>query len=145
MSPKQTLVWIGTMQGGQVRLDRPADYARFREQFADGERVEATLKRYQDTRSARANRYLWGVVYAAIAEDTGQEPESIHEAMKERFLVKTDIVFVNAKTGEMEEHRVVGSSAGLKVSEFYQFVENVRLFAGEWLGLRIPDPNEVSL
>lgn len=107
-----------------------------------GKPVEFWIKERQETRSVRANAYLWGVVYKAISDDTGQEPEAIHEAMKQRFLTQTDVVLINAKTGEMEEHRVVGSSSKLKVHDFYQFVENVRLFAAEWLGLRIPEPNE---
>lgn len=33
-------------------------------------------------RSSQANRYLWGVVYALIANETGNDPETIHQALK---------------------------------------------------------------
>lgn len=33
-------------------------------------------------RSPLANAYLWGVVYAAIAAETGNDPESIHYGLK---------------------------------------------------------------
>lgn len=105
-----------------------------------GKPVDFWVEEQQETRSDRANRYLWGVVYRAISKDTEQDKESVHEAMKQRFLGDSSVVFVNPQTGEVEERRVVGSSRKLKVHEFYLFVENVRLFASEWLGLVIPDP-----
>lgn len=33
-------------------------------------------------RSADSNRYLWGVVYRAICEETGNDPESVHWGLK---------------------------------------------------------------
>ena len=33
-------------------------------------------------RSADSNRYLWGVVYRAICEETGNDPESVHYGLK---------------------------------------------------------------
>ena len=33
-------------------------------------------------RSADSNRYLWGVVYRAICEETGNDPESVHLGLK---------------------------------------------------------------
>lgn len=42
-------------------------------------------------RSDAGNRYLWGVIYATIAEETGNDPESIHLALK-REAVKQGIL-----------------------------------------------------
>ena len=33
-------------------------------------------------RSEKANKYLWGVVYRTICEETGNDPESIHYGLK---------------------------------------------------------------
>lgn len=33
-------------------------------------------------RSSDSNRYLWGVVYRAICEETGNDPESVHWGLK---------------------------------------------------------------
>ena len=33
-------------------------------------------------RSADSNRYLWGVVYRAICDETGNDPESVHWGLK---------------------------------------------------------------
>ena len=33
-------------------------------------------------RSPDSNRYLWGVVYRAICEETGNDPESVHWGLK---------------------------------------------------------------
>lgn len=44
--------------------------------------VEAHQDPYPHTRSNQANKYLWSVVYAAIASETGNDPETIHQALK---------------------------------------------------------------
>ena len=37
-------------------------------------------------RSSDSNRYLWGVVYRAICEETGNDPESVHYGLKREAL-----------------------------------------------------------
>lgn len=101
--------------------------------------VVIRVERVTATRSQQANAYLWGVVYRLMAEETGHEPEDIHDDMCLRFLTKR-LTWVNEQTGEVEERDVPGRSRSLDVNEFYTFVEKVRLFAAEWLGLTIPDP-----
>ena len=43
-----------------------------------------TLHRKQapEIRGSGANRYLWGVVYATLSAETGNDPESIHLGLK---------------------------------------------------------------
>jgi len=43
--------------------------------------VEAHQDPYPHTRSNQANRYLW-LIYGAIASETGNDPETIHQALK---------------------------------------------------------------
>jgi hypothetical protein len=35
-----------------------------------------------ETRTGKSNSYLWGVVYRAICDETGNDPETVHEALK---------------------------------------------------------------
>lgn len=42
-------------------------------------------------RSDQQNKYLWGVVYAYISAETGNDPETIHYALK-REAVRTGIL-----------------------------------------------------
>lgn len=97
-----------------------------------------TLEQDEARRSSAANRYLWGVLYKAIHQYTGQPAEDIHDEMCVRFTTRT-VAYVNPKTSEMVELEVVRRTSGMKVSEFYQFVQNVKLFAAEFFGLTFED------
>lgn len=46
------------------------------------------IKNQYKGRSNQQNRYLFGVVYKLIADETGHTPEEIHEHMRWRFLRK---------------------------------------------------------
>lgn len=35
-----------------------------------------------ETRTGKSNSYLWSVVYRAICDETGNDPETVHEALK---------------------------------------------------------------
>lgn len=93
----------------------------------------------KDRRSHVANRYHWGVVIKMVAGETGQDEDSIHYDFYDRFL-RRRIHYTDAMGHTVEREFAVGSS-GLTVKEFYEFVEKCRLFAAEFFGLRIPDPD----
>lgn len=103
-------------------------------------RVTITIEQERDRRSAAANRYYWGVVIKLIAEETGQSEMDIHDDLRDRFLRKT-ITYTDKRTGLIHEREFSRGSSGLTVSEFYEFVEHARLFAAEFFGMRIPDPD----
>lgn len=124
---------------GKLVLESPATFAQSMRQFKPGP-VVVTVDRRTDRRSHAANRFLWGVVYAHISEYTGADPEDIHDEMCARFTTRT-VSYANPHTGEMVETEVVGRTSRMSVKEFYEFVEKVRLFAAEFFGLTIPDPD----
>ena len=55
-----------------------------------GSAVWVTLHRKAapEIRGSGANRYLWGVVYAELAAETGNDPESIHLGLKREAVKK---------------------------------------------------------
>lgn len=87
-----------------------------------------TIAQYHAKRSSEQNRLLWAI-YGEIAKGTGNDAETIHEAMKARFLPP-----VVVKLGD-EEIPVNGSSAKLDTMEFSQFVDQVTAFAASELGI----------
>lgn len=91
-------------------------------------------------RSLRQLRYYHGVVLPLMAEATGQDEDSIHDDMCDRFLTKRHVHYANPHTGEVEERDVARRTTGLSVQEFFDFTERVRVFAIEFLGLIVPDP-----
>lgn len=109
-----------------------------------GQHIDVTLAPHTETRSERANAYLWGVVYREIAAYTGHTVEDIHGAMVERYLPneRKRVEFFNRHSGEvLEIDTDRRRTSKLSGQAFYDFVEHVRLFAQEFLAVDTPDPN----
>jgi hypothetical protein len=74
------------IQAGEIRKDKlvlcPLDDARLLRSL--GKEVWAEMHQHPTVglRSADSNRFLWGVVYRAICDATGNDPESVHWGLK---------------------------------------------------------------
>lgn len=101
--------------------------------------IVLTVERKKAKRSLVANAYYFGVVIRMITEETGEDAESVHEFLKRECNAQR-VEMVNKQTGEVYESWVGGSTAGLNVNDFYSYVERARAWAGQFLGLSIPDP-----
>ncbi len=96
------------------------------------------------TRSQKANRYYWGVVLDMASLSCGQSVDDIHDAMCAKFLPneRKRIDFVNTLTGEVEAVEIdPRRSSKLKRVEFYDFVELVREWVRDFLGVDTPQPD----
>jgi hypothetical protein len=98
--------------------------------------IEVKFSRPVKTRSNNQNRYLWGVVYKIISDESGHTPEEIHTAAKQMFLPRKFIMLGNVEI-EIEK-----STAELSTAEFELYQERVRAWASTELGFRIPLPND---
>jgi len=123
---------------GKLDLDRDRLKAALAS-MGDGP-VVITVARQKSKRSLQACAYYFGVVVKAIAEETGQDPESVHEFLK-REVNAEHVQMVNKSTGEVYESWIGGSTAGMNVGDYFAFVERARAWAGQFLGLSIPDPD----
>lgn len=98
--------------------------------------VEVTVERRRKIRSNEQNAYYHGVVLKLIADECGYrgeaELEGLHEELKRMFL---------PKSGRLN---IVKSTASLSTVEFSEYIEKVRAWAAEELGIYIPDPNEAK-
>lgn len=66
-------------------------------------------------RSDRSNRYLWAGIYGAIAAETGNDPETIHQAMKReavrvgvldpQYVLMGDKLFEGEPTTKVEQEQ----------------------------------------
>ena len=126
------------MENGKLHLDNPA---LFRAALKKRQgRVSVTVESEESTRSDRAHRYYFGVVLKLIAEETGHTIDDLHEVFKSEWNSKT-LLWTDPATGEMTEKRIPQTTTKLKVSEFFDYVEHVRHYAAESLGIVTPDPN----
>jgi len=90
-------------------------------------------------RSSEQNRYYWGVVVHEITirlRELGNEvtPEMVHEYLKARFNKTT----VYAKDDEFLEMAM--STTELNKEEFSEYVEAIKRWAADIIGIYIPDP-----
>lgn len=127
--------FVGRVEKGKFLPESPK---AFKEAFYPFEkkRVLLSLRKYQEKRSNPQNRYYFGVVVKIIGLFIGEaDPEAVHDMLKNQF--NYEIKVVGGK-----EIRVPQSTADLDTDAFAQYIERIRAWASEWLGLYIPDPNE---
>ena len=109
-----------------------------------GEHVDISIELHKDKRSQKANAYYWSCVLGPMAEHTGYDVDTLHEAMCEKFLPqeRKRVAFYNELTGEAVEVATDGRrSSKLTGDAFYTFVETVRQFAREFLNVETQDPD----
>lgn len=103
-----------------------------------GKEVVVTVSEIQDDRGLNQLRYLWGVLYKEIAEDTGNSVEDIHDFFKGKFLAFPASLGHDVVT-------TVGSTTTLTYQEMEAFTTSVRQWAAMELGITIPARGEVTL
>lgn len=95
-------------------------------------------------RSEKANNYYWSTVLPLLAAENEQTSEEVHDAMCAMFLPNEAkrVEFFNRLTGESLTVDVdTRRSSKLHGGAFYDFVERVRLWGVEFLGVITPDPD----
>jgi hypothetical protein len=89
------------------------------------------IKKQEKQRSNNQNKYYWSVVVGMISDETGLTPDETHEALKIKFLPKHHDILPTVK-----------STTKLSTIEFQAYIAEIVMFAAEFLGVIIPDPNE---
>jgi len=128
--------FTGTIKNGKVIFDEP-ELITLRTHSLEGKRVFVTMEIDKAERSVPQNNYYWGVVIKLLEEETGQDKESLHEIIKEKFL--TSWVKING-----HEEKMIKSTTELNTKEFEEVMRKVRMWASEFLGVYIPEPNEIQ-
>lgn len=103
----------------------------------EGQRVEVTIQKAKKKRSNPQNAYFHGVVLPLVANgltDLGQftSPAQAKEVIKLLFLQYEDAIGVPRTK----------NTSGLSTLEFNELIEQVQIWAADFLSVKIPDPNE---
>ena len=130
----------GVVTAGRLKVRNWSGLTRALARFRDGE-VVITIARRRATRSAQANAYYWSQVVGLVADHTGHTPDEIHEIYKAKFLPKR-LSFADGNGVVVGEFVIGGTTTRLTKTEFYEYVEQIRLWAAEELGVVIPDPDQ---
>lgn len=108
-------------------------------------RIILTVKKIYNTRSNQQNAYLHGVIIPEVQRgliEAGYSAnevtlDAVKDLLKYRFAKKE---IVNTTTGETIE--LIQATHEMSTAEMTDFIEEVRRFSSEYLGVYIPSPNE---
>ena len=93
-----------------------------------------TVEPHKERRSLNANALYWKWV-GLIAQETGNDPDTVHEVFKQKFLVPEEISFM----GEKVFYR---STARLDTGKMTDYMNRVYSFATSELGILLPVPED---
>lgn len=100
----------------------------------EGESVVVTITK-NTPRSVNLNKYYWGVVVSLPAKHLGYEKEEMHNVFKEKFLYKKESL-----NGEWI--KIIKSTTKISSKEMITYIDQIKRFSVEELGVYIPDPHE---
>jgi len=127
-------ILYGKVSKGKLILDYPEKLVVLLASL-ENKRIELMVRKETTVRSSQQNRYLWGIIYAIISDNTGYDPEQVHDAMKVKFASKhlDNGLVITERTSKMDTARMT------------QYIDDIKRWAAEFLGLYIPDAGEVVL
>jgi|TARA_R100000700_G_C3160137_1_gene136432 hypothetical protein len=100
--------------------------------------IVVVVERYEKNRSLNLNNYYWGVVVDIIANEIGDDKQSIHEILKKQFLTEKEL-----RDGEW--HEKVTSTTSLTNREMVMYIDMIKMWAANDLNIYIPDPLEKTV
>ena len=127
-------ILFGKVERGKLVLDYPEQLV-VKLASLEGKRVEVIVRKETNTRTNQQNRYLWGIVYAIISDNTGYDPVQVHDAMKVKFASQhlDNGLVITERTSKMTTERMT------------RYIDDIKRWAAEFLGCYIPDAGEVAL
>jgi hypothetical protein len=108
----------------------------------EGKNIIISIEKRKKKRSNNQNSFYWLVIDMmregfnnTLGENVGVQ--EVHEFLKNRFLFKE---IVNENIGEVV--KMPKSTTELSTIEFEEYLDNIRSFGLEFLGITIPYPND---
>jgi len=88
--------FAGRVENGRITFHKPREVSAYLSKLGDNE-IEVSIEKWKDQRSMQQNRYYWSVVVKIISNDTGNDPETVHEFLKAKFLTKRETIIKGEK------------------------------------------------
>lgn len=124
------------LMAGASRSPSLEGISRFLGDLPEGKRYVIRIRERQRRRTISQNKYLWGVVYEVLRQETGQSREDWHEYFLGEYFGWRDVKMFG-RTVIKPRRR----SSRLSSKEFWDYVSYVHRKAAE-NGIYIPDPGE---
>jgi len=111
--------------------------------FGKSVRLRVTYETYYRKRSVEQNSVLHWYL-SEIADETGMEMLDVKDQMAKKFLVtevkdKNDELVADPETGEVMTR--IMSTTELTTVQFNEYTEKIRMWAGEFLKMDLPEPD----
>jgi hypothetical protein len=132
----------GRIETGEVLVDQRAYQQECLRTWRDGTIVAVTYRRQRNKLSALQRGYWFGLLVPMVAQETGDDEESVHEALKRLLLPKVTRSWRNRKTGKRRRLTVQLSLGDLDTKQMTDLIDRARLWAAEFLHLEIPEPDK---
>lgn len=126
-----------TVSKGQVIFADPVGW-RANVCKHEGRQVFVSIVRQSQTRTLPQNRLYWKWI-EEIALNIGDDEQSVHEYLKDKFLLKRVAELLNGKTMELPP-----STKRLSTSEMSLYMEKVSAWAASFLGLYLPSGDQMQ-
>ncbi len=126
------VTFSGEVIDGRLKLSDEQSYRKQIAHFKPG-KVVVRVEVDRGKRTNQANRY-YRLVLGLISDDTGDEPDDLHEFFKRKFLASE---IRNVFGQEVE----VWTTVDKDPERFYRYVEDIRRFALVERGIITPDPD----
>ena len=132
------------IESGKLKIAYRDRFTEAIKALPDG-RYKLTLEKVYNKRSLPQNSFLHGVVIPEVRLgmiEAGYSPaecstESVKDFLKFRFAKKE---IINVQTGEVFE--TIEHTSEMSTARLNEFIEEIRVFAAEYLNHEIPEPNE---
>ena len=93
-----------------------------------------TIEPHKERRSLNQNSLMWKWI-GIIAQETGNDPDVVHETLKQKFLVPEEI-------SVMGEKMLYRSTARLDTKGMTEYLDKVYAFSHQDLGISLPVPED---
>lgn len=123
-------VFRGSVHEGRLHLGDREAFDKWTATL-EGKPVVVSVKQHRATRSNPANAYFHGVLLPMIADASEHTPAEVKDALKVKFLT----------TYAPDGFPIVKRTRDLDTKQFAEFVDQCRLFALDYYGVDIPEPN----
>jgi len=118
-------------------------YSELRRSFDNHAKVTIEIKSRRKPRNLDQNAYLH-LCLQMIADDTGNSLDQVKTTLKALYakkpLLKDGEPIYDNKTGEQAMY--IQDTRDMSTLECFEFTENVRMFAIDFLGFVIPEPQK---
>lgn len=129
-------VFTGTIEKGKLKFDNPHKYI-VRIASLEGKKIELILRQQKSKRSLQYNRYYFGVIVEVLANHLGYDKQSMHDNLKLKFASSPDL----SHDGML----IIERTSKMTTVRFMKYCADIQQWAAEFLGVYLPDPNEIPM